>query len=216
MALSGLALFLFVVGHLVGNLQVFLGPEALNRYGHFLQSNLELLWPVRMVLLLLLALHLWAATSLTLENRAARPQDYALRQLIGSTYASRTMFLGGTIIFTFLVYHLLHYTFEVKSLNLTDQDFATFVDEQQRHDVFRMVVVGFSKPWVSAFYILGIGLLCFHLSHGVSSLFQSLGWKNEAYRPLLDNLARVLAVLIFVGYVSIPVAVLLGLVKLPH
>jgi succinate dehydrogenase / fumarate reductase cytochrome b subunit len=125
------------------------------------------------------------------------------------------MLMSGTIIFTFLVYHLLHYTVQVKSLNLTGHDFTTFLDEQKRHDVFRMVVVGFSNGWVSAFYILGIGLLCLHLSHGVSSLFQSLGWRNEAYRPFLDNLARVLALVIFLGYVSMPVAILLGFGKPP-
>src|SRR5437899_4592802 len=88
MALTGFFLFLFVSGHLVGNLQVFLGPEAINRYGYFLQSNVELLWPVRVILLTILVVHIWAATKLSLENKAARPVGYAAYEPKGSTYAS--------------------------------------------------------------------------------------------------------------------------------
>jgi succinate dehydrogenase / fumarate reductase cytochrome b subunit len=210
MAGTGFLLFLFVLAHLAGNLQVFLGPEAINRYGHFLQSNVELLWPARIVLLLLVGVHLWSATALTLENRAARPQGYARYVALGSTYASRHMLMSGLIILAFVIYHLLHYTVQVKAVNLTGRDFTQLVDEEKRHDVFRMMVLGFSNGWVSAFYLLGIGLLCLHLSHGASSMFQSLGWRTDSYRPALDTAARVVAVLVFAGYASIPVAILLG------
>ncbi|HTL57242.1 MAG TPA: succinate dehydrogenase cytochrome b subunit [Candidatus Limnocylindrales bacterium] len=210
MAISGFFLFLFVIAHLVGNLQVFLGPEAINRYGHFLQSNLELVWPARIALLVLLLVHIWAATKLSLENKAARPVGYAVFQPKGSTYASRTMLMSGIIAFVFIVYHILHYTAQVQYINLTGQSFLTFLDPEKRHDIFKMMVVGFSNGWVSAFYILGVGLLCLHLSHGASSMFQSLGWKNDAYRPFLDKAARVVAVLIFLGYSSIPIAILCG------
>ena len=210
MAVSGCVLFLFVVGHLAGNLQVFLGPEAINRYGHFLQSNIELLWPARIVLLLMLFLHVWSAIRLSAENKAARPVAYAQYQPVASSYASRTMLMSGIIIFIFVVYHLLHYTVMVQYLNLTHQDFSGFLDSEKRHDIFKMMVVGFSNPIVSGFYVLGIALLCLHLSHGVSSMFQSMGWKNKVYGPCLDRLARVTAVLIFVGYSSIPIAILLG------
>jgi succinate dehydrogenase / fumarate reductase cytochrome b subunit len=211
MAVTGLALFGFVIGHMVGNLQVFLGPEAINRYGHFLQSTPEILWPARAVLLLMVSLHIWSAAQLTRENLAARPTAYAQYRPVGSTYASRTMLMSGIIIFLFIVYHLLHYTVEVQAINLTGRDFATFVDPQTKeHDIFKMIVVGFHNPVVSGFYLLGVGLLCLHLSHGASSLFQSLGWKNDAYRPWLDKLAQAVAVLIFLGYASIPVSILLG------
>ncbi len=210
MAVTGFFLFAFVAGHLVGNLQIFGGREMINRYGHFLQSNLELVWPVRCILLLFLGLHIWSAITLSVENDAARPVDYAVYQPLGSTYASRTMLMSGIIVFVFIVYHLLHYTAEVQYINGTGQSFATFIDPENRHDIYKMMVVGFSKAWVSAFYILGIGLLCLHLSHGASSMFQSMGWKNAAYRPFLDRLAQVVAVLIFLGYVSIPIAILLG------
>lgn len=210
MALTGICLFLFVAGHLAGNLQVFLGPEAINRYGHFLQSNLELVWPARIGLLLCVLVHIWAAASLSLENKAARPVTYADAKPFGSTYASRTMLMSGSIIFIFIVYHLLHFTAEVRYINLTGQSFATFIDPEKRHDIFKMMVVGFNNPWVSGFYILGIGLLCLHLSHGLSSMFQSLGWRTDAYRNCLDRGARAVALLIFLGYTSIPVAILCG------
>jgi succinate dehydrogenase / fumarate reductase, cytochrome b subunit len=219
MAVSGLVLFMFVVGHLAGNLQIFLGPEAINRYGYFLQSNPELIWPARLGLLAMLALHIWSATKLSLENKAARPVDYAVYQPVGSTYASRTMLMGGSVVFVFIIYHLLHFTAQVQYLNLTGQDFRAFMEPlpgqvpPERHDIFKMMVVGFRHPAVSAFYIFGLALLCLHLSHGVSSMFQSLGWKNEAYRPFLDKAAQVFAVLIFLGYTSIPVAILCGFGK---
>jgi succinate dehydrogenase / fumarate reductase, cytochrome b subunit len=210
MAVSGFVLFLFVIGHLAGNLQFFLGAEAINRYGHFLQSNVELLWPVRIVLLAIIGLHIWSAIKLSAENKAARPVAYTNWNPTTASYASRTMLMSGIIIFVFIVYHILHYTVLIKGINLTGQDFAAFEDPQKRHDIFRMMVTGFTNPWVSIFYIVGIALLCLHLSHGVSAMFQSLGWKNKVYGPCLDTGARVLAWLIFLGYVSIPISVLLG------
>jgi len=213
MAVTGCVLFLFVLGHMVGNLQIFLGPEAINRYGHLLQSNVELLWPVRIAMLTMLGLHIWSAIRLSLENKAARPEAYGQYQPVGSTLASRTMLLGGSFIFVFVIFHLLHYTVQVRYLNGTGQDFTAFMDSEHRHDIFKMVVVGFSNPLVSGFYILGIGLLCLHLSHGATSMFQSLGLTNTAYRLWLDRGARAIAILIFLGYTSIPVAILCGFGK---
>ena len=210
MAVTGFFLFAFVAGHLVGNLQIFLGPEAINRYGHFLQSNVELLWPVRLGLLAIVGLHIWSATKLSAENRAARPVGYGEYKPVGSTYASRTMLMSGLIVFCFIVYHILHYTVRVQAINLTGQSFAHMPDLENRHDVFRMMVIGFSHPLVVLFYVVGVGLLCLHLSHGASSMFQSLGWKNRAYGPFLDQAARLVAIAIFVGYISIPVAVQFG------
>jgi succinate dehydrogenase / fumarate reductase cytochrome b subunit len=208
MAVSGLVMFLFVIGHLAGNLQFFLGAESINRYGHFLQSNPELIWPARIVLLLMLVLHVWSAIKLSAENRAARPVPYANWNTTVASYASRTMLMSGLIVFAFIIYHLLHYTLVIKNINLTGQDFATFEDPEKRHDIFKMMVVGFSNPWVSIFYVVGIALLCLHLSHGVSAMFQSLGWKNKVYGPCLDSGARLIAWLILIGYVSIPISVL--------
>jgi len=214
MAISGGALFLFVVGHLLGNLQIFLGPRAINRYGDFLQSNKEILWPARLGLLLMVALHIWAAVKLSAENQAARPIGYADNPVpVAASYASRTMLMSGLIIAAFVLYHLLHYTVQVRSLNFTGKDFLALHDPEGRHDVFRMMVAGFSQPLVSGFYILAMGLLCLHLSHGVSATFQSVGLKNQVYGPLIDRFARAAAWLIFLGYISIPIAILLGYVK---
>lgn len=214
MAATGGALFLFVIAHLVGNLQVFLGPESLNRYGHFLQSNMELIWPARIGLLLMVGLHVWSAIKLSAENKAARPIAYAGEPTpVAASYASRTMLMSGLIIAAFIVYHLLHFTVQAKGINFTGTDFSTLHDAQQRHDVYRMMVTGFSHPLVSGFYILAMGLLCLHLSHGVSAMFQSLGLTNPAYKPVIQKFARVVAAAIFLGYASIPAAVLLGLVK---
>ena len=216
MAGSGAVMFLFVIGHLAGNLQIFLGPEAINRYGHFLQSNVELLWPVRLTLLAIIALHIWSATRLTLENRAARPQAYAQWQPTAATYASRTMMMSGIIVAVFIVYHLLHYTVMVKAVNLTGQDFDAkpeFLDAKGRHDIYKMMVTGFRQPLVSIFYLVGVGLLCLHLSHGISAMFQSLGWKKRSYGECLDRGGKWVSALIFLGYSSIPVAILLGCIK---
>lgn len=215
MAASGLILFLFVVAHMLGNLQIFLGPEAINRYGNLLQTNTELLWPARIILLGTVLLHIWAATRLTLENRAARPVSYARWEPTAANYASRTMMVSGIIVAIFIVYHILHYTVMVQAVNFTGKSFEAkmFYDAQGRHDIYRMMVVGFSNPLVSFFYLLGVGLLCLHLSHGISAMFQSLGWKKRSYGPFLDKLARWCAVILFIGYGSIPVSILLRWVK---
>jgi len=213
MAGTGAVMVLFVIGHMAGNLQFFLGPEAINRYGHFLQSNVEVLWPVRLALLAVIALHIWSATSLTLVNRAARPAAYEQWQPTAASYASRTMMMSGIIVAVFIVYHLLHYTVMVQAVNFAGRDFHTLTDSEHRHDIYRMMVIGFQQPAVSLFYIIGVFLLCLHLSHGMSAMFQSLGWKNQGYGPCLDRAAKWAAALIFLGYVSIPISILLRWVQ---
>ena len=213
MALTGAGLFVFVVGHMVGNLQIFLGPEAINRYGSFLHSLGELLWVARIGLIVLVLLHIWSAIKLSAENKAARPESYGNYKPVGSTYASRTMLMSGLIIAAFVIYHLLHYTALVESINGTGQNFATFTDDKGRHDVYRMMVTGFRQPIVSVFYIIAMALLTLHLSHGVSAMFQSLGLRNRNWRPLIDGFAKFIAIVLLIGYCSIPIAVLTGVVK---
>jgi succinate dehydrogenase / fumarate reductase cytochrome b subunit len=214
MAGTGVVLVLFVCGHMVGNLQFFLGPEAINRYAHFLQSTGELLWVVRLSLLAVVAVHVWSAVHLTLENRKARPMTYTGNPVpTAASYASRTMLVSGIILGTFVVYHLLHYTVRTEAINFTGTDFATLketTDHGVRSDVFKMMVLGFSKPLVSGFYLVGVGLLCLHLSHGIQAMFQSLGLKSRAWGPVIDRAAPIVAWLLFLGYASIPVSVLLG------
>jgi succinate dehydrogenase / fumarate reductase, cytochrome b subunit len=215
MAVTGFALLVFVFGHMVGNLQVFLGQDQINAYASFLQAKPELLWSARLGLVLMVGLHLLAAVTLTLENRAARPVRYGYFDPVAASLASRTMLMSGLIIVAFIIYHLLHFTVQVPQVNLTGQDFAPLRDAQGRHDVFTMMVLGFSNIWVSVFYLLGVGLLCLHLSHGTSSMVQSLGWKTGFAGIWIDRFAVVAAIVLFVGYAVIPVAVLLGFLTLP-
>ena len=204
-AVTGAGLFVFVIGHLLGNLQIFLGREAINRYGHFLQTTPEILWPARIGLLAFVIIHIWTSIALTIENRAARNQQYEVKKVVDASLASRTMIWSGGIIFAFVGFHLAHYT-----LMVVHPEYRNLHDSLGRHDVFRMMILGFSNVWVSGFYVLGVGLLCVHLSHGTSAMFQSLGLKNETYAACIDRAAKVVAILIFVGYISIPVAILLG------
>jgi succinate dehydrogenase / fumarate reductase, cytochrome b subunit len=217
MAISGGALVLFVTGHMIGNLQIFLGRETINTYAQFLQSNKEVLWLVRLSLLGLLILHVWSAAALTRDNRRARPLGYSGNPApAAASYASRTMLMSGTIVATFIVYHLLHYTAQVEAINFTGESFKVLKeplrDGTERHDVFAMMVLGFRNPYVSLFYLVGVGLLCLHLSHGVRAMFQSIGLKNGHWGPLIDRVAPILAWVLFLGYASIPLAVLLQLV----
>lgn len=210
MAGTGLLLFLFVVAHLAGNLQIFLGPEVINRYGNFLQTNEEILWPARIGLLVLVFLHIWAAIKLSLENKAARPQPYAQYEVVVASYASRTMIWSGFIVLAFIIYHLLHFTVQVQGINFTGRSFTALEDAKQQHDVFAMMVLGFSQPVVALWYIFAMFLLFMHLSHGLSAMFASLGWKSQAYQCVIEKFAVIASWAIFVGYISIPIAIWLG------
>lgn len=212
MAITGFWLLIFVIGHLLGNLQIFIGPNQINAYGNLLQTTPELLWSARIILGAMVVLHIYSASKLSVENNAARPVGYGAYQPIGSSYASRTMLMSGLIVLAFVVYHLLHYTAEVKAVNLMGQDFAELRDAQGRHDIYRMMVIGFSNIWVSLFYLIGVGLLCLHLSHGTSSMFQSIGWKHGPLGRFVDWVAPVLAVVLFIGYASIPISILTGFI----
>jgi len=208
MAITGAGLFLFVIGHLLGNLQIFLGPEAINRYGHFLQTTPEILWPARIGLLVFVAVHIWASISLTLENRAARGTRYEVKEVVDASLASRTMIWSGLIILAFVAFHLAHYT-----LMVVYPGFRDLRDANGWHDIYRMMIIGFSNYWVSGFYVLSIGLLCIHLGHGVGAMFQSLGLKNQTYTGAIVRFSIIAAAIIFLGYISIPLAVLAGVLK---
>jgi len=213
MAITGLGMLAFAAVHLAGNLRLFLGPEVLNSYAHGLHRAEESLWMIRVCLLVLIGLHVSMAVVLTHENRAARPILYERSRLPGASHASRTMIWSGLMVAVFVAYHLLHHSAKAQ-VSLTGHDFAAFrttlADGTACHDVFRMVVAGFSQPVVSGFYIVGVGLLSHHLSHGIEAAFQSLGLRNRAWDAAVRRLASGAAWLLFVGYASIPVAVLCG------
>lgn len=203
MAVTGLVLFGFVLAHFVGNLTLYLGPEAINGYSRFLHAFLHGggLWVARSGLLASAILHVWSATSLTLESWAARPLGYRRWKAKDSTYASRTMRWGGVILFAFIVFHLLHLTF-----GGVHPDFRP-------GDVYHNVVYGFQVWPVSIFYIVAMLLLGLHLDHGVWSLCQTLGLSHPRYKRWARAAARGFAVLIVVGNCSFPVAVLAGWVR---
>jgi succinate dehydrogenase / fumarate reductase, cytochrome b subunit len=201
MAVSGCILFLFVVGHLIGNLQIYEGPEKLNRYAVLLRSMPALLWGVRTVLLAMVLLHIWSSVQLAGRNIAARPVGYRVKKATGSSYASRTMYWSGPIILAFVIYHLLDFTFGQVNPHF------------QPGNVYGNVVASFQLIPVAVFYIIAMLLLCLHLYHGLWSMFQSVGIAHPRYTPMLRRGAAVVALLIAIGNISIPVAVLSGWVK---
>jgi len=203
MAISGLVLLGFVVGHMIGNLQIYLGADALNAYAEFLRHFLhgQGIWLARGGVLLAVVAHIWAATSLTLGNWGARPVGYREWEARESTYASRTMIWSGPILFAFILYHLAHLT--VGSAH------PQFVAS----DVYRNVVIGFSNPFASAFYILAMLALGLHMYHGLWSMLQTLGLSHERWNPWRRGLALAVAAVVVVGNISIPVAVLAGYVR---
>lgn len=229
MAITGVILTGFVIGHLVGNLQIFAEPDHINGYGGFLHQLGPLLWVARIVLIASAALHIWAATVLTMENHAARQVKYGVAHTIRATLSSRLMRVSGAVVLAFLVYHLAHFTLgftqaatfkESLPLYQLGSDFkvAGFVTVRagtQVFDVYNMVVLGFQKPIVSLFYIIAVGLLSLHLLHGADSMFQTFGWRSERWAAGLRKIVVLFCIVYFVGNLAIPGAVLLGKLQ-PH
>ena len=208
-ALTGVILIGFIIGHLLGNLQIFLGPEYINSYAEKLRSLGVFLWVIRVFLLVTVLLHIFFTISLTLENRRARPHAYKKKRYLKSTFASRSMALSGLILLAFIIFHIAHFTVRV-----TDPRFQLLkADPLNRYDVYSMMVYGFQNPIVSGFYILALFLLALHLSHGASSFFQSLGLNDKKLTPRLASLGRIFAWVMFLGYISIPLAILFGLIQ---
>ncbi len=202
MAITGIILFAFVVGHLLGNLQVFLGPARINAYAAFLKSNLEVLWFVRTVLLVSVLAHIIVTIQLAGLKAKARPVGYVKKQNPHTSVASRSMYYSGPMIAAFVIYHLLDLT-----IGAGHPHFA-------EGEVYANLVYGFQQIPVSIAYIVAIGLLCLHLNHGIYSLFQTLGWAHPKYMPRIKRAATVISILLFLGYISIPVSVMAGVIHL--
>jgi succinate dehydrogenase cytochrome b subunit len=206
---TGVILILFVIGHLLGNLQIFLGPDWINAYSQHLRDLGPLLWLIRVFLLITVILHIYFTILLAIENRRARPEPYIDRQYVRASWASRHMVVSGLVVLAFIIFHLLHFT----ARKFNPQFSLLKLDSLNRSDVYSMMVYGFQNVYVSSFYIVGLFLLTLHLTHGSSSFFQSLGLNNQRLTPRLAIGGRVFAWLLFIGYTSIPVAVLLGFIK---
>ena len=208
MAVTGVILFGFVFIHMVGNLKLYQGEakfdhyaEALRELGAPILGHGQALWIARTVLLAAVLLHIWSAWTLTLQSRRARPVRYQRHELVQATYAARTMRWGGVILLLFVLYHLAHLT-----LGWVHPDFVA-------GRVYQNVVVGFQVGWVSAFYIAANLALGLHLYHGLWSFFQTLGWNQPALNPWRRRFATLFAVVVTLGNVSFPIAVLLGVVR---
>lgn len=208
MAVTGLLLFLFALGHMIGNLTLFAGPDAINAYAAFLQSKKSLLWVVRIGLLAVVALHVTTALRLWFQNRAARPVAYVRETTLKATFASRTMVLSGLALFAFVVYHLLHFT-----VGVTNPAHSGKTTPDGHKDVHGMVTASFANPAIAIAYAAFMAVLFFHLYHGVQSLLQTLGFRHGRYTPLLEKLSLLFAAVIAGGNILLALSVLLGLVK---
>jgi succinate dehydrogenase / fumarate reductase, cytochrome b subunit len=201
MAITGLILFGFVIGHMLGNLQVFMGANQMNAYAAMLKANATLLWGVRIVLLVAVILHIVAAVQLTRMSQRSRPEGYHYKDVIQADYAARTMRWSGPIIAVFVIYHLLHFTS------------GSVHPQFDVHDVYRNVILGFRVWPISAFYIVAMVALALHLWHGVWSMFQTLGLVNPKTDKIIHRLAATATLAIVIGFISIPMAVLAGFIS---
>lgn len=205
MALTGGILVLFVLAHMAGNLKAFQGAEAFNSYADAIREagspffpHEGALWTMRVVLLAAVGLHVWAAYQLYRQSKEARSVGYRKRESLSFSYASRTMRWGGVILLAFVIYHVLHFT--------TGHAHTSFVEG----DAYANLVAAFRNPLVSLAYIVAMGALGLHLYHGIWSTFQTLGLNHPKYNPYRRPLAAVLSILLFVGFIAVPVAVMAG------
>jgi succinate dehydrogenase / fumarate reductase cytochrome b subunit len=211
MAMTGAVLILFVIAHMVGNLKIFSGPTEINDYSRFLRvvaypefANGQLLWIVRIVLLVCAILHIVAAVQLTRMNWKARPVGYDTKKDVETTWAALTMRWGGLLLAVFIVFHLLHFTAGV----------VGFQPGQFEHlMVYQNVVAGFSVWPIALFYIVAMVALCLHLDHGIWSALQTLGWVTVDNTKSLRVFSRIVAIVIFAGFISVPISVLAGWVR---
>lgn len=200
MAVTGAIGVGYLIGHVAGNLLVFRGPAKIDAYASFLKSNPGLLWAARAILLLAVILHIIAAFQLARMSQKSRPVAYKRWRTVGSDFASRTMRWTGVLVGIFIVYHLLHFTT------------GTVHPDFHEGQVYHNVITGFRVWYISAFYIVAMLALLAHLYHGAWSMFQSLGLNHPKYNPLVRALATVVTLIVVIGFISIPVAVLLGLI----
>lgn len=205
MAVTGLMMIGYLLGHIMGNLTIYFG-EGINAYAKGLHSLPPMLWGVRVILILGIGFHIWKGIELTLENRAARPVAYEKKQSLRATLGSKSMIWTGLIILGFLVYHILHFT----THNLHGQ-FAGGHDSLGRHDVKGMVVGSFQVVGISVAYILSLLAVLLHVGHGGGSLLQTFGLSNKDTLPTIERGSKAFAWLLILAFLSIPITILAGL-----
>ncbi|HEX9051705.1 MAG TPA: succinate dehydrogenase cytochrome b subunit [Anaeromyxobacter sp.] len=203
MAVSGLLMVLFVIGHLLGNLTIFAGADGLNGYAEHLHALPLVVWPTRVVMLVAVVLHVFFSIQITMENSNAKPDGYAVKHHLKATFASKNMIWTGVILGAFIVYHLLQFTFRVTP------DVAAYAGEVPGN-VFAMVTGALHATFVGVVYVIAMVSLFLHLSHGIQSLFQTLGLSNSAMLPRYSMTGKVASIIFLVGFGAIPVAILAG------
>ena len=211
MAVTGLMLVIFVIGHMAGNLQVFIGAPKMNAYAAFLKSLGELLWLARLILFVALVLHVLMAWQLTRIKQRARPVDYTMRDPQVSTVASRTMRWGGVLLLVFIVFHILHFTTGTVFPAASTPD--ALYPAWSHTDVYGNIISAFRTPWVVAFYVVAMLFLMLHLFHGAWSSVRTLGLSKPSSQPLHRRVATIMAVVVWLGFSIIPVAVFLGAIR---
>jgi succinate dehydrogenase / fumarate reductase, cytochrome b subunit len=209
MSATGLFMIFFVIIHLLGNMSLFNGPDGINAYAAMLQSLGPFIWLVRLAMFSVLCLHLFFGIRLTLENRSAKPQTYAVRKNISASFAGRNMIWTGLLIALYLIYHLLHFTLHVISPELSA---SKNLDAMGRPDVFMMVVFSFRKALIVVLYLSAMAALALHLAHGIQSMVQTLGLNNEKTLPVMAKIGIAAALILFLGYAAIPAGIISGMV----
>ncbi|MFZ9935954.1 MAG: succinate dehydrogenase cytochrome b subunit [Luteolibacter sp.] len=207
-ALTGLFLLLFLLGHLIGNLVVFMGPEPFNAYAYFLHhmGHGAGIWAFRIVMLVMLGAHIAATIALTRQNKAAR-KSYEFQNTIQASVSSRYMILTGLTILAFFVYHILHFTARVGNEYDNPALYTYMLDGKEVHNAWKMVIDGFSVWYVSAFYVIAMTFLASHLVHGFQAVFQTLGLRSKKSAPALKQISIAYTLFIWLGFISIPVAI---------
>lgn len=207
MAITGLLMVLFVIGHLLGNLTIFWGPSGINAYAMHLHELAPIVWVTRIIMGSAVVLHIILAIQLTLENRAAKPVKYQVSRSLRATFASKNMIWTGLILAAFVGYHLLQFTFRITP------GLTLGTDSLQRFDVYSMVVAALRNAVVGSVYLVAMASLFLHLSHGVQSGFQTLGLTNAMLLPRYGVAGKVLSAIFLVGFGAIPAVILVGILK---
>jgi succinate dehydrogenase / fumarate reductase, cytochrome b subunit len=206
MAVTGLMLLGFLVIHLFGNSLIYVG--WINAYGERLHSLPPVVWAFRLIMLFVFAAHIYFGITLTLENNAARPQAYAVKKNLRATFSGRTMIWTGLLIAAFLIYHLLHFT-----LRMTNPEISNSLDALGRLDVFKMVVFSFKNFAIAGIYITAMIVIGLHLFHGVQSFVQTFGLNSDKSLPCVEKYGKAVALILYIGYVSIPLVIILGILS---
>ncbi|MBW2520097.1 MAG: succinate dehydrogenase cytochrome b subunit [Deltaproteobacteria bacterium] len=209
MAVTGIVLVAFVCVHLLGNTSIFVGADAINAYAQKLHSLGPLVWVFRLVMLAAFVIHIFFGIQLTIENKAATPEANVQVKRQKTGFAAETMVISGLVLLAFVIYHLLHFTVRV-----TNPEIYVPMGDQGMVDVYYMVVMGFQAVLPVAVYVVAMGFLFLHVSHGFQSFFQTLGLSNDKSLPITMNISKLIAVVLLLGYISIPVLIVAGLVKI--